>query len=790
MKKLSLLLNSYKNSAAKISKCCISIVILLSSSVSFAQNTSNVSGYVRESETGEVIVGALITAESGSQAVTNQYGFFMLPILASDSLLTISSVGYETYYCDISSKRKGGPVLDIKLNSNVYNLPEVFVSGENINMQHAGRIDILPLALKSAAVLGGERDMMKLMQQLPGVQAASEGKSCLSIRGGTPGENLILLDGIPVYNPEHAFGFISVFNSDAIKKVSIYKSDFPAKYGGRISSVVDILTKDGDKLNYHGNVSIGLLSAKMDIEGPIVKDKLSFSISARRTYADLFLVPLEKKMDPDNDGYTVFAFYDINAKIHCQISHNSSASVQAYVGRDKCQDSQGGQAFDTKWGNAIVSAKFNTKLGDNVFVNSSLSYDEYHYNMLSLERVADNNGENIKGGLSYDSIIKDFMASSDFELKSSSIHNITFGGKVYHHIFTPDVIEINNIKSKTPKEASINAEEISLYCEDGLKFSDNLMLTAGFNMGAYFAKDASYFQLDPRLSLQYNISENLALAGGYSWMHQNNHLLSNNSLLLQTEMWVPVTSKVKPMTSEQVSMDIKYFNKQLVDATVSMYYKELNGVIDYLDGTSFSGTSSGWEDKVAAGIGRAYGVEFYARKAFKNFIITASYTLSKTEQKFEQINYGRWYPSKYDRRHYVDIDFSWVVNEHLSLFSHWVYSSGNMLTVPMMDFIPANIPDVVGYFPEITQLEGRNNFRMPPHHRLDVGLLWTINSKQRRRSEFSINVYNAYNRHNPYHIYIENELETQDDGTKTYHQHLKQVSLFPILPSVSYTYYF
>lgn len=764
------------------------VIIFWSVTVALAQKPNSVSGYVREDETGEAIVGAIVATESGEYVITNQYGFFMLPVLVSDSLLVINSLGYETYYCDIGSKREVSSALDIKLKSSVYNLPDVIVSGENINMQHAGRIDVLPFALKSAAILGGEHDFMKFVQQLPGIQAASEGKSSLSIRGGSPGENLILLDGVPVYNPEHVFGFISAFNSDAIKKISIYKSDFPARYGGRLSSIIDVSTKDGDKSNFHGNVSIGLLSAKMDAEGPIIKDKLSFCLSARRSYADLFLVPLEKKLDPESDGFSDMAFLDMNAKLHYQITSDSFASIQAYLGRDKCHNLQDEHSLDTKWGNAIISAKFNKKFGDKLFFNSALSYDSYHYKMFAVEEILDEE-EKSRGVLSYNSSIRDFIVSSDFELFPSLRHNATFGGRACFHKFTPDAVEIKNDDIKSSRWASTIATEVNAYGEDEFDVCANLKLTMGLNLGAYVLKDASYYQLDPRFSFQYDLSEKLALSGGYSWMHQNNHLLSNNSLLLQTEMWVPVTSRVGPMKSEQVSMDIKYFDNRIIDVSMSMYYKKLKGIIDYLEGTSFSGTSSGWEDKVTTGIGRAYGVEFHVKKSFKQLTLTSSYTLSKAEQKFNQINFGAWYPSRYDRRHNIDVNLDWSINEHWSFFSHWFYSSGNKLTVPMMSFVPANIPDVIGYFPDMVQLDGRNNFRMPSQHRLDLGLMRATKSKKSRHGELSINIYNAYNRHNPYQIYLENELVIKEDGTKTYNQRLKQVSLFPIIPSVSYSYY-
>jgi len=791
MTRLSPLLNLSNNRIAGIiNGLCILAVALLTATASYAQSSVSVSGYVRESGTGETVAGALVETESGRQAVTNRYGFFTLPISDSDGLLTVSSIGYEPFSLEIKAWKQESTDLNIILEPCVYNISGAVVVGDNISLQRAGRIEILPLALKSAATLGGEHDMMKFVQQFPGIQATSEGKSSLSIRGGAPGENLILLDGVPVYSPEHVFGFISVFNADAVKKVTVYKSNFPAKYGGRISSVIDVSTKDGNKSQYHGNASIGLLSAKVDVEGPIIKDKLSFSFSARRSYADLFLIPLEKQLNDENDGYTDMAFYDLNAKLHYQISPGTFASIQAYLGRDKCYYSQDGQSQDTKWGNAIISAAFNKKLNDKLFLNSSVSYDSYHYGMLSSKKESDEDEETAKRGMSYDSDIKDITVSSDFEFVPSSTHSISFGGRFSHHKYSPDVVEIKKRDTQTSRWEPTRAEEIDLYAEDEINVSKKFGITLGMNLGAYIVKGASYFQLDPRLSFSFDLSDNITLVGGYSRMHQNNHLLSNNSLLLQSDMWVPATSKVKPMKSDQLSLDINYSDKHIVDASVSLYYKNLKGVIDYLDGASFSGTSVGWEDKVIAGVGRAYGIEFYAKKTFRRWTLTASYTLSKSEQKFDLINFGNWYPSKNDRRHYVDISLDWNINERLSLFSHWVYSTGNMMTVPMMSFVPADIPDEIGYFPDITLLEGRNNFRMPPQHRLDIGLLWIVHSSKQCHGELSFNVYNVYNRRNPYQIYVIQELVRQEDGTATFHQRLKQVSLFPIVPSVSYSFYF
>ncbi|MDR1221788.1 MAG: TonB-dependent receptor [Tannerella sp.] len=794
-------------------KTTLFFVFCICCAVNIHAQSCTVSGYITDAETKEALIGATVVEKQTRQGYTsNNYGFYSFKIPGGDVKLTCSFLGYEELEFDFVLTKDTTILVELRLSP--LELAEVTVTARHSNLENV-RLGTayVPLAtVRNMPALLGESDLMKSLQFVPGVQNTSEGKSDLSVRGGTPDQNLVLLDGIPVYSTSHVFGFLSIFNTDALKNVTLYKSAFPARFGGRLSSVVDIATKDGNKERFTGSATLGLLSAKINLEGPLIKDRTSFTFSARRSFADLFMGKIQEwtGSDDENPSKAGFFFYDLNAKLHHKLTDRTSVYLMAYNGNDRLENtasekpetkniihSQTRQNW--KWGNTIVAAKLNHAIKSDLFVNAILSCNQYNYNtsidksyVYTDESWAERKAFN---GLDYDSGIRDYSAGIDMEYFPANSHLIRTGGLFVRHDFRPEIINKKtnedggeDIDNNTPRNTI--AEEFAFYAEDDWDITKSLKVNYGIRFSSFHVNKHTYRSVDPRLSLRYLLSPRWSVKAGYSRMQQYIHLLSSNSLILQTDLWVSATDRVKPMDSRQYSIGMVWAVSPSFEFSVESYYKHMGNVIEYRDGASFAGLSTGWESKVEAGRGRAYGVEFFLEKKAGSLTGTLSYALAKTERRFNEINYGEWFPAKFDHRHNINLNLAYKLNRKVDFMFNWTYSSGDRVTIPYMSLAIPDIPGRMSDDMQALQLDHRNNYHMGAYHRLDVGMNYYTRRKGNRYGVFNFSVYNAYNRMNPYILYAETHLEIHPDGTHEYTRKLKQLTLFPIMPSISYTYNF
>ena len=778
-----------------------------------------ISGYVMDAASKETLIGATIfDKNSGKGCATNNYGFYTLTLEQGEVNLQVSYVGYTQQNKTLDLKENLSMNFMLETNTT---LDEVVVeatrSTVNARSPQMSVVELPVQQIKSIPTLFGEADVLKAIQLLPGVQNGSEGSAGMYVRGGGPDENLLLLDGVPVYNVNHALGFFSVFNPDALKNVTLYKGSFPAHFGGRLSSVVDIRMKEGDMQKYHGNVSVGLISSKLNVEGPIVKDKLSFNVSFRRTYGDLLIKPalwiasaMNSEMSKLNTGYN---FYDLNAKLNWKISDKDRLYLSFYTGDDainfgvrykdyEVDDAQYNNNMDIKWrwGNKVASLRWNHVMSQKLFMDASVNYTQYRHHLgmdMSEETIYHHEGQtlNVKDefNMAYKSGINDITAKVDFDYTPLPNHEIRFGGNYTYHMFRPEVqsakmVSGNEVEIDTVTGSSnVYAHETALYFEDNMTFGDIFRVNAGLHYSTFTVEGKTYQSVQPRLSASVMLASNFSLKAGYAYMTQYVHLLSNSSLSLPTDLWVPVTKNIVPMNAHQVSLGAFYELPKLFDISLEGYYKTMNNLIEYKDGASFFGSSDTWENKVCMGRGWAYGIELLVQRSFGKTTGWIGYTWAHSKRKFDregmEINGGKVFPAKYDRRHDLSITVQHKFSDRFDLSGTWVFSSGNCGTLGTQVY--EGLMDEWGYIPSINALE-RNNFRMGNYHRLDLSVNFHKQKKHGIRT-WNISVYNVYNHKNPFIVYTD---YGWDEATQTERKRLMQASLFPIIPSVSYSFKF
>lgn len=774
-----------------------------------------ISGYVMDAASKETLIGAtVIDKTSGKGCATNSYGFYTLTLDQGQVDLQVSYVGYTQQSRSLDLKENLS--LNFMLETNT-TLEEVVVEGTRATVSaRSPQMSVVELPvqqIKSIPTLFGEADVLKAIQLLPGVQNGSEGSAGMYVRGGGPDENLLLLDGVPVYNVNHMMGFFSVFNPDALKNVTLYKGSFPARFGGRLSSVVDIRMKEGDMQQYHGNVSVGLISSKLNFEGPIVKDKLSFNLSFRRTYSDLLMKPAlwiarhaEKDMSKLKAGYY---FYDFNGKLNWKISDKDRLYLSFYSGDDaiyfgvkyrdyayenvKYTDNMG---LNWKWGNKVSALRWNHVMSQQLFMDASVNYTQYRHN-LGMEIKEEANYPNYNTlvfneyNMAYKSGINDLTAKVDFDYTPLPNHEIRFGGSYTYHQFRPEVQSLKitdgdfNVDTIVGS-SNVFAHETALYAEDNMTLGDIFRVNAGVHYSTFTVEGKTYQSVQPRLSTSVMLASNLSLKAGYAYMTQYVHLLSNSSLSLPTDLWVPVTKNIVPMNAHQVSLGAFYELPRLFDISLEGYYKVMDNLLEYRDGASFFGSSETWENKVCLGKGWAYGVEFLVQRSFGKTTGWVGYTWAHAKRQFDRegmtINEGKVFPAKYDRRHDLSITVQHKFSDRFDLSGTWVFSSGNCGTLGTQ--IYEGLPDW-DYIPYIQALE-RNNFRMGNYHRLDISMNFHKQKKHGIRT-WNLSVYNAYNHNNPFLVYTSYGF---DENTHQEKKVLMQASLFPMIPSVSYSFKF
>ena len=794
------------------------IGLMLAVLPTFAQRRT-ISGYVMDGASKETLIGATVfDKNSGKGCSTNSYGFYTLTLNQGPVDLQVSYVGYVQH--NQTFDLQDNLNLNFALETNTM-LDEVVVESTRATVSaRSPQMSVVELPvqqIKSIPTLFGEADVLKAIQLLPGVQNGSEGSAGMYVRGGGPDENLLLLDGVPVYNVNHALGFFSVFNPDALKNVTLYKGSFPAHFGGRLSSVVDIRMKEGDMQKYHGNVSVGLISSKINFEGPIVKDKLSFNLSFRRTYGDLLIKPtlwLATAMNPEmnklNMGYN---FYDLNAKLNWKISDKDRLYLSFYTGDDainfgvrfkdyEVDDAQYNSNMDIKWrwGNKVASLRWNHVMSQKLFMDASVNYTQYRHRLgldMSQETVFHDQGQTLdvknEFDMAYRSGINDLTAKVDFDYTPLPNHEIRFGGNYTFHQFRPEVQSMKMIAGNeaqfdtTMSASNVYAHETALYAEDNMTFGDIFRVNAGVHYSTFTVEGKTYQSVQPRLSASVMLASNLSLKAGYAYMTQYVHLLSNSSLSLPTDLWVPVTKNIVPMNAHQWSLGAFYELPHLFDISVEGYYKTMDNLLEYKDGASFFGSSDTWENKVCMGKGWAYGIEFLVQRSFGKTTGWVGYTWAHSKRKFDRegmmINNGHVFPAKYDRRHDISITVQHKFNDRIDISGTWVFSSGNCGTLGTQLY--DGLPDDWNTVPQIQALE-RNNFRMGSYHRLDLSVNFHKQKKHGIRT-WNISVYNVYNHNNPWVVYTDYHW---DEATDTEKKVLMQASLFPIIPSVSYSFKF
>ena len=785
-----------------------------------------ISGYVTDIASSELLIGANVyDIKSGNGTASNEYGFFSLTVPEGETALRFSYIGYaaETKKIKLQKDER----LNIKLNQKIQ-LDEVVVIGRQneeagVDATQMSSNNIPLNIIKTMPVLLSEADVMKTMQMLPGIQAGMQGSTGISVRGGGLDENLILLDGIPLYNVDHLLGLLSIFPPEALKKVTFFKGSFPARFGGRLSSVIDIRTNDGDMYNYHGSIGIGLLSGKLQFEGPIIKGRTSFNISGRRSYLNPMELFLSEKEKAD-----VF-FYDFNAKINHKFNDKNRLFLNFYNGQDK----YGGNLEDitddyTKsaevllaWGNTMLSARWNYIFSPKLFSNTTVAFTNYKFDFSYdyLSFYEKENSENLSFS-EYNSGIKDIAYKIDFEYYPSPKHNVKFGTGYLYHNFKPEVetMRVKDIEDGIITENEIQnmsnsiifANELSAYVEDNINLTPRLNLNAGLHFSLFKVRNATYTSLQPRLSTRYQLTDDIALKMSYTKMNQYVHLLSSYNITLPYDLWVPTTDKIKPMRSHQYSLGAYYTRIPGWEFSTETYYKKMRNIIEYKDVATFTGSSSGWEDNVESGEGRSYGFELMAQKMTGKTTGWIAYTWAKGERKFDEaaINMGKWFPYKYDRRHNINITANHKISEKIDLSASWEFYTGGVFTVseevmsivsphyqvPFNDYYHENyrIPDKDI---EPTTWTGnyvnqRNNYRLPSSHCLNLGINFRKKKKLGERI-WSFGIYNVFNTMTPHLVYKTTTHQYDENGNYINSKNtLKKLTIFPVIPSFTYTFNF
>jgi len=758
---------------------------------SFSQETKTIHGYISSEKTGEKLIGATLFDTVHKQgAITNEYGFYSLTIQNEASVLVITSFGYASKIIDVNLE-------DTELNiilGDVKELEEFVVSSgkRSVETTNSSNSELSMDKVDKLPVFMGEKDVLKILQLMPGVKSGGEGSSGIYVRGGGPDQNLILLDGVPVYNASHLFGFFSVFNSDALSQVTLTKGAFPARYGGRVSSVLDMRMKEGNNQKFNVEGSIGVIASRLLVEGPINKGKTAFIVSARRTYIDALVRPFLKA---NNKGG--YYFYDLNAKINHEINKNHHLYLSGYFGQDKASftdksnysTDSSSYSYKSKagldWGNAIGAIRWNYKITPKLFANTTVNYSKYMFQIYEKDE-----NEEIKNGITtnnsssfvYFSGINDWTGKIDLTFLPNPNHNIKFGIGDIYHTFKPGVTTQSYSSSGFEMSGSVGskfqyAHELSAYVEDEHKITNKLKVNYGLHHSSFFVGKKQYHQLQPRISANYILTENSSFKFGYSRNAQFLHLLTNSGIGLPTDLWVPATEKIAPVTANQVSIGYNHDIRRKYNFVLEGYYKKMENIIQYKEGSSFFSEDTDWQNKIEVGQGWAYGGEIMLEKKKGKLTGWIGYTLSWSERQFENINFGVKFPYKYDRRHDMSIVMTYELNKTWDLGLVFVYGTGNAITLPTQNYnVAPNSITSSFYNQQIGYASSINNYRMPAYHRMDISANRT-RQKKWGETVLSISAYNVYSRQNAFYLY------TEQEGTKT---KLMQASLFPIIPSISW----
>lgn len=765
-----------------------------------------ISGYISDETSGEKLIGAIIyDFKTKKNVSTNNFGFYSINFLRTDSItLTVSYLGYSKQHKTIAGKNNHN--INFNLSPNNQYLAEVVITDIK-RIEDKTQMSALEIPLrqiKSLPTFMGEIDVLKTFQLMPGVQGGAEGSNALYVRGGSPDQNLILLDDVPLYYVSHLGGFVSMFDANSISNVKLIKGGFPAQYGGRLSSVIDIRMKDGNENKLKGEFALGTLVSKISLEGPISDSKTTFIFSVRRSFFDLFTRAFY--LFRNSEGYnTYYNFHDINFKISRRINDKNKLFLSFYVGGDKfrVQDKyeQSGNGSETisndyktgiLWGNTMLSLRWNHVYNNKLFGNTTVSYSNFKYkNFTKGTQTSNSSSQNME--YVFASGINDIIAKSDFDYFLSDKHKIKFGIAGILHSCRPGMSSYTQTgydlsgQDTIIDPAKLRSTENYAFIEDEFSITKKVSVNAGIHASGNFVQKTSFYSLQPRLSINYKFIDNYSMKISFATMKQNLHLLTNSGAGFPTDLWVPSTKTVIPESSIQAAIGFVHsiIKKNLnLEISIEGYYKKLNNLIDFQEGVSFFSPQT-WEEKIVKnGKGNVYGIEFLLYKKEGKINGWIGYTYSKNTRLFSNLNGGKPFPFRYDRPHNASIVINYELNDKIAFSCSWVYESGNAITLASQksDLLNYNY----NYMAETTTFEiyndvhlynGRNSYRMPSFHKLDIGVNF-VKKVRRGIRTWNISIYNVYNRQNPFMLYF----KRAENQVKLY-----QTSLFPVIPSVSYS---
>lgn len=774
-------------------------ILLFVSLAASAQNKYTISGYVKDSLTGENLITATVQIKGSTLgAYTNQYGFFSLSAPQGSYELSVSYIGYQTvtHKLELTSDAR----INFQLSPVAKEIHEVVIQAErkdnNVTSSEMGKVDLPMEKIKALPVIMGETDVLKTIQLLPGVQGGAEGTSGFYVRGGGPDQNLIMLDEAVVYNSAHLFGFFSVFNSDAILNTTLYKSGMPAEYGGRISSVLDISMKEGNNKTYHASGGIGLIASRLTVEGPIKKDKSSFIVSGRRTYIDVLTKPYVNTTKYKGTGYY---FYDLNVKTNYRFSDKNQLFLSGYFGRDVFSFNSSSMYIGIPWGNATATLRWNHLFNSKLFMNADVIYNDYNFEITGKQ---DNFQVTLYSG------IRDANAKVDFSYFASAHHEIKFGTNYVYHIFLPSNVsgKSGEVEFKPEGIKRKYAHEGAVYIQDKITLGEQFELNAGIRfslfeqIGPYkkllyggfsgFPTDSvvykngepikTYSGLEPRILFRYSFNRVSSVKASFTINNQYIHLVSNNGTTLPTDIWVPSSLKVKPQTGTQYSLGyFRNFRNDMFETSVEVYYKKMQNQIEYKEGYTPQ-PNEDLEESFVFGKGDSKGIELYINKQTGKVTGWIGYTLSYTNRQFPDLNDGKKFPYRYDRRHNTSLVATYKLNSKWSLSGVFVYQTGIAYTLPIGKyFIEGNV---------ITEYGAINSYRLKAYNRLDLSANYEGKKRKKFQDGWSFSVYNAYNRKNPFFIY--NDITGTFLNDSSVSVQAKQVTMFPIIPSVTWNFKF
>lgn len=761
--------------------------LLLSVSLVTAQDKRTLSGTIKNSETGEALIGASVIVKELKAVGTssNVYGFYSLSLPQGIYTFVTQYIGFKTKIDTVQLDRD--LLRNVELTPDPVRVREVVVTAEGSNKNltstemSSNKVEVREV--QSIPVLLGEKDILKTIQLLPGIEAAGEGSTGFYARGGGIDQNLIMLDEATVYNSSHLLGFLSVFNSDAIKDVKVMTGGMPAEYGGRLSSVLDIRTNDGNMKQYTGTGGVGLLASRLTFGGPIVRDEGSFNISARRTYADLFL---RLSTDTTINRASLY-FYDLNMKANYAVGEEDRLFISGYFGRDNFNYPN---IFGFNWGNETATLRWNHLFADNLFSNTSLIYSNYSY---SNSVTAGTSQFTITSG------IQDENLKTDFQYFINSRNTLKFGLNSIYHTFLPGTVTATSGSTFNGITiANRYALENAAYISHELELLDRLKITYGMRFSLFdlvgpgqvntydengdvvqtltYASGKliqSYNGFEPRVAANILLDETSSIKASYARTSQYLHLLSNSVTSNPSDLWVPSSNNVKPQYADQVALGyFRNFNDNEFETSLELYYKNMQNQIDYKNGADLQ-LNPDVEALLRYGRGWSYGAEVLLRKRYGRLTGWVAYTLSRSEEQFADINNGRPFPARQDRTHDISFVAIYDYSNTWTFSVTWVYNTGNAVTFPSGNYLLEGVR-LVPYYTE------RNGYRMPAYHRLDLSATWTLGP----RSNLNFSLYNAYDRMNAYSIYFRRD---PNNPTKT---QAVQTTFFPIIPSVTYNFNF